>query len=318
MDKKDSSHPAWKHLTAGCFSGVAASFVTTPLDVVKTRLQNQRIPLSPAQSNSIPFLFNAGFVTNGETRNFIPSPKYQGTVPSIYRIWRAEGLRGLYKGLYPTVIGYFPSLGIYFGIYGKSKQFYTNRFPDNPAIAHLISAVTASVFSTTLTNPLWVVRTRMMLREKNDWIGTWPALKKLWRKEGIRGIYSGLGPSLLGVTHVAINFPIYEKLKSWQHERNHTDRLSLLQILECSIVAKICATLTTYPHEVLRTRIQNQRVYHPDYVHYGVIGTAKRMWAQEGIKSFYRGLPTTILRVVPANSITFLTYESVLAFLGSL
>ena len=316
MDKKDTSHPAWKHLTAGCFSGVAASFVTTPLDVVKTRLQNQRIPLTPAQSNLIPFLFNGAFITNNDPRNFIPATKYHGTVPSIYRIWRAEGLRGLYKGLYTTIIGYFPSLGIYFGIYGRSKQFYTHYFPNNPAIAHLVSAVTASVFSTTLTNPLWVVRTRMMLKESNDWIGTWPALKKLWRREGIRGLYSGLGPSLLGVTHVAINFPIYEKLKTWQHERNQSDKLTLMQILECSIIAKICATLTTYPHEVLRTRIQNQRVYHPDYVYYGVIGTAKRMWKQEGIRSFYRGLPTTILRVVPANSITFITYEGVLALLG--
>lgn len=317
MDKKDQNHPAWNHLLAGSLSGVTASFITTPLDVVKTRLQNQSIPKYPFPNGTLPNFFNnnnIGGNGNGETKfNPVGTSRYRGTVPSLWLIWKAEGTRGLYKGLQPTIIGYLPSLGIYFALYGHTKALLMKHF-ENPSLAHLLSAVTASSVSTTVTNPLWVVRTRMMLKEQGEWLGTWPALKKLWFRERWRGLYSGLGPSLLGVTHVAIHFPIYERLKSWQHERLKSEKLGLVQILECSIVSKICATLTTYPHEVLRTRVQNQRMY-KSYL--GVWGTAKKMWREEGLRSFYRGLPTTIFRVVPANSITFLTYEGVLALLTS-
>ena len=39
------------------------------------------------------------------------------------------------------------------------------------------------------------------------------ALVSIWRKEGARALYKGLGPSLIGVTHVVVQFPAYEYLK---------------------------------------------------------------------------------------------------------
>ena len=319
MDRKNQSDSTWLHMLAGGLSGVATSFVTAPLDVVKTRLQNQSIPLNTIGNNvSVPNFFNnnniAGSNVAADTKfNPVGAGKYNGTVPSLWRIWKEEGTRGMYKGLQPTIIGYLPSMGIYFALYGYTKKIFMGHF-ENQTLVHLLSAVTASSVSTTVTNPLWVVRTRMMLKEKGEWLGTWSALKNLWAREQWRGLYSGLGPSLLGITHVAINFPIYERLKTWQHERLQSEQLGLVHILQCSMIAKICATLTTYPHEVLRTRVQNQRMYRS---YLGVWGTAKRMLREEGLRSFYRGLPTTIMRVVPANAITFLTYEGVVAYLSS-
>lgn len=43
---------------------------------------------------------------------------------------------------------------------------------------------------------------------------TWDACRTIWRTEGPRAFYRGLGPSLLGITHVAIQFPLYEQLKA--------------------------------------------------------------------------------------------------------
>ena len=43
--------------------------------------------------------------------------------------------------------------------------------------------------------------------------GTADALFRIAKEEGIAGLYSGLGPSFLGVMHVVIQFPLYEEIK---------------------------------------------------------------------------------------------------------
>jgi len=80
----------------------------------------------------------------------------------------------------------------------------------------------------------------------------------IYRSEGLAAFYSGLAPSLMGVFHVAVQFPLYERLKAWQIEKS-SEPLSASQLLLCSAVSKAVASVTTYPHEVIRTRMQVQR-----------------------------------------------------------
>jgi solute carrier family 25 (mitochondrial folate transporter), member 32 len=307
----------WKHIVAGSMAGASTSFITCPLDVVKTRLQNQSIPkeFQIPRFPSLPSFFaSTPNLKNSNTPDFIPKKIYKGTVPSLWRIWNTEGLAGLYKGIGPTLFGYLPAFAIYFSVYSKAKHSYHDFFygvnnRENSALIHIIAAMTAGASSASFTNPLWVVRTRMMLKEHMDSTTTLQYFKNIWAKEGVRGLYRGLGPSLLGTLHVAIQLPVYEKLKQWQHDRLHSASLDTLHILQCSTLSKIIATVFTYPHEVLRTRIQNQR----GAVNLGIIGTVLRIHKEEGWRSFYRGLSTTIMRVVPASAVTFVTYEYVLS-----
>jgi len=44
---------------------------------------------------------------------------------------------------------------------------------------------------------------------------TGDAFVQIYKTEGIRGFYRGLLPSLFGVSHVAVQFPLYESFKSW-------------------------------------------------------------------------------------------------------
>jgi len=91
----------------------------------------------------------------------------------------------------------------------------------------------------------------------------------MYLHEGLGAFYSGLGPALLGLTHVAVQFPLYERFKKVfvRKEASHfasgknpgeSGEVDFLGILAASVLSKICASSATYPHEVLRTRLQTQ------------------------------------------------------------
>jgi solute carrier family 25 folate transporter 32 len=75
-------------------------------------------------------------------------------------------------------------------------------------------AVTAGVLSDVITNPFWVTRTRIQTLALHSEvrlalnITTVDMMKLIYREEGIVAFYRGLGASFLGLSHVAIQFPL--------------------------------------------------------------------------------------------------------------
>ena len=163
----------------------------------------------------------------------------------------------------------------------------------------------------------------------------------MYTSEGILSFYSGLTPALLGLTHVAVQFPTYEFLKTkftgqgMGEQPAHGESQHWWGILSASVLSKILASSATYPHEVIRTRLQTQRrpvageqflqgmgisatgpkgekplVHTVKYR--GVINTFKTILHEEGWRAFYAGLGTNMMRAVPAATVTMLTYEYVM------
>ncbi|WWD20741.1 hypothetical protein CI109_105217 [Kwoniella shandongensis] len=234
--------PQFHSMTAGAGAGLISSIVTCPLDVVKTSLQAQ-----------------------AHARD---SKGYEGVGLIVRRIWKTSGPTGFYRGLGPTLLGYLPTWGIYFTVYDLVKDrlggwVATGAVPiGSTSVVHIIAAMTAGATGTIMTNPLWVVKTRFMAQaglaaSAHKYRNTLEAIADIYRTEGFRAFYKGLLPSLLGVSHVAVQFPLYEKAKSWA-DKDSEDHSSLSPgtILACSAFSKMFASLATYPHEVLRTRLQ--------------------------------------------------------------
>ncbi|OZJ01978.1 hypothetical protein BZG36_04897 [Bifiguratus adelaidae] len=282
-----------KHSIAGAGAGCVTSIITCPLDVVKTRLQNQGRDLHP------------GVV------------RYRGTLGTLSRIWREEGIRGLYRGLGPTIMGYLPTWAIYFTAYDYCKEALAARLDRHGTdwVVHILAAMTAGATSTTLTNPLWVIKTRFMTQNQSTayhYRNTAHAIATIARTEGIAGFYKGLGPSLIGVSHVAVQFPLYEKLKVWLTPEGQPANTAI--ILCSSSTSKMAASIATYPHEVIRTRLQNQTIKPHKYQ--GILHGIKVIYEEEGFRAFYKGMGTNLLRTVPASALTILTYELLVRELG--
>ncbi|KAL0486268.1 mitochondrial substrate carrier family protein [Acrasis kona] len=172
----------------------------------------------------------------------------------------------------------------------------------------MISAVVSGGITNFFTSPIWVVKTRMQahIGREPKYKSSFHAMRSIYREEGLRSLYRGLVPSFVGLIHVGIQFPFSEELEE------HAN-ISLLNVVLSSSISKLIASIAAYPHEVLRSRFQEHRpsgVSDARSLPYKNLRDAcKRIYNEEGVAAFYRGMGTNLLRVVPAAVITLSVYE---------
>ncbi|KAJ2511954.1 Pyrimidine nucleotide transporter, mitochondrial [Coemansia sp. RSA 1939] len=317
----------WLHFVAGGLAGMAGAVVTSPLDVLRTRQQLYGATFSKIGSNNIHT--QTSFVLR-TLRPLIATGSY------LKDLCVKEGVRGWFAGLGPALMGIVPSRSIQFFTYGNGKRVLTQwNGGRETAVVQLSAAAIAAMVTTTATSPIWMVKTRMQL-QPGKYTGAIGCFFTIVRNEGLSGLYKGTSAAYLGASESAIQWMIYEQLKrvlrsystaasansrQQQHVQGSHDRAKTaaewFEYFGAAATAKLLASVITYPHEVLRTRLRQP----PDdcgVVKYrGLTNTAKIIFAEEGLRGFYGGLTPHLLRTVPNAAIMFLSYELVLYYFGT-
>lgn len=297
------------NLMSGGLAGTVASCLTNPLEVVKTQLQS---------SNTA----SGGALLKGRGHPW--------TIAK--RIFEADGPAGFFRGLPPTLVGIIPSRSAYFYAYQQAKHALDRRAglrEGSPPNA-LLAGLAAGIASNTLTNPIWMVRTRMQLLAdasagQRMYAGYVDAISTIFKQEGIGGFYKGIFASYWGCTEGATQFIIYEQLKTRLTVRENkrraekglkpTTELSKATYFWSAAMAKLCASILTYPHEVARTRLREQ-ARAGIYKYHGMWQTLGLIAKEEGASALYSGMGVHLLKVVPNSAFMFLTYEIVKNWLG--
>jgi solute carrier family 25 folate transporter 32 len=269
-------------------AGFTAGFVSTvslhPLDLVKTRLQ-------------------------------VNETSFRALFPLLGTIRRQEGMRGFYRGMSPNLLGATASWGIYFFWYSHIKDAMNHSNEKLQAVEHLSASALAGLLTSLVTNPVWVVKTRMFTQPVDDpqrYKNVFDGLRRLFVDEGVRGCYRGIVPAMFGVSHGALQFMAYEQLKIYFQK----EKQSTLEYISMAACSKVFATVCTYPYQVVKSRMQTeQKILAGEYS--SVSSTIKSIYRNERMGGFYKGMGVNLIRVLPGTCITFAVYEAMSSFFAS-
>ncbi|KAF1957610.1 mitochondrial carrier [Byssothecium circinans] len=277
---------------AGFSAGVISCLTVHPLDLLKNRLQlNTKTKSRPGDSFRI-----------------------------LRHVIRDEGgARALYRGLWPNMLGNSLGWGLYFLFYGRAKEILQKRrgYGERLGSAEFFGAsIVAGLLTGACTNPIWVVKTRMLERGANHpeaYKSMTEGLTHVYYTRGIRGLWAGFVPSTLGVAHGAVQFAIYERMKQARGESiGGIEKLSNWDFIYMSSGSKLLAGAITYPYQPIRARMQQ---YNAASQYSGLIDVLRKTWKNEGFLAFYKGVVPNTLRVIPTTVVTFVVYENTKFFL---
>jgi len=267
----------------GSIAGATGATFVYPIDLVKTRMQNQR------------------------TGSLIGELMYRNSLDCFKKVIRHEGFKGLYRGLLPQLVGVCPEKAIKLTMNDLVRDKLMTESGDITLASEVLAGATAGASQVMFTNPLEIVKIRLQVAGE---ITTGPKVSavSVIKELGLRGLYKGAKACFLrDIPFSAIYFPVYAhcKLRSADPE---TGVNSLPSLLTSALIAGIPAAYLVTPADVIKTRLQvaarkGQSTYS------GVLDAARKINHEEGFAALFKGGPARIFRSAPQFAVTLFTYE---------
>eukprot|EP00898_Chlorokybus_atmophyticus_P008291 jgi/Chlat1/8463/Chrsp80S07861 len=176
---------------AGLGAGAAVAFVACPTELVKCRLQAQ-------SALAAPVALEAGLAGGAAT---MAAPLYNGPMDVAKQVFMHEGgMRGLYRGMVPTLLREVPGNAAMFGCYEAAKRTIAGG-SDTSGLSQgslLAAGGFAGAMFWASVYPMDVVKSMIQVDDvrKPRFNGTLDALRKVYAAEGVKGLYRGFGPAM--------------------------------------------------------------------------------------------------------------------------
>ena len=145
--------------------------------------------------------------------------RYGGPMDVAKHVFQSQGVKGLFKGLVPTLAREVPGNAVVFGVYEMLKQHFAGgRDTSNLGRGSLMVAggISGAAFWLAVY-PTNVVKSVIQVDDfKNPkFSGSIDAFRKIMALEGVKGLYKGFGPAMArSVPANAVCFLVYEITRS--------------------------------------------------------------------------------------------------------
>uniref|UniRef100_A0A4W3IES2 Solute carrier family 25 member 12 n=1 Tax=Callorhinchus milii TaxID=7868 RepID=A0A4W3IES2_CALMI len=286
----DHRRPIWLQaaesayrFTLGSIAGAVGATAVYPIDLVKTRMQNQR-----------------------STGSFIGELMYKNSFDCFQKVVRYEGAFGLYRGLLPQLMGVAPEKAIKLTVNDFVRDKFYQKDGSIPLMAEILAGGCAGGSQVIFTNPLEIVKIRLQVAGE---ITTGPRVSALsvMRDLGFLGLYKGAKACFLrDIPFSAIYFPVYAHTKIAFTDEHGI--LSPLQLLTAGAIAGVPAASLVTPADVIKTRLQvAARAGQTTYS--GVTDCFRKILREEGYRALWKGAGARVCRSSPQFGVTLLTYE---------
>jgi solute carrier family 25 protein 43 len=166
----------------------------------------------------------------------------------------------------------------------------------------------AGVASRTITSPLDVVKILAQVGTKETKGGFLQSFGNIYKREGLKGFWKGNGIACVRLfPYNAVQFATFTKLKVMMSDPN--GRLSALNAMIAGSLGGIAATCTTYPTDMVKTRLTTSHSDPSKSKYKGILHAFSVIYQEEGLLAFYKGMSTSVIGVVPFAGGTFMAYE---------
>ncbi|XP_062008349.1 mitochondrial arginine transporter BAC2-like [Rosa rugosa] len=175
----------------------------------------------------------------------------------------------------------------------------------------------AGALQSLVLSPVELIKIRLQLQTKTQ-KGPREVAKSIMKAEGLRGLYRGLGITILrdAPAH-GLYFWTYEYMREQLHpDCRKTGEESVQTMLVAGGLAGVASWICCYPLDVVKTRLQAQSAYPPPK-YTGIVDCFRKSVREDGLAVLWRGLGTAVLRAFLVNGAVFAAYEIALRCLLS-
>ncbi|XP_062385529.1 electrogenic aspartate/glutamate antiporter SLC25A13, mitochondrial [Sardina pilchardus] len=267
----------------GSVAGAVGATAVYPIDLVKTRMQNQR-----------------------STGSFVGELMYKNSFDCFKKVVRYEGFFGLYRGLLPQLLGVAPEKAIKLTVNDFVRGKTMLKDGTVPLPFEILGGACAGGSQVIFTNPLEIVKIRLQVAGE---ITTGPRVSALSviRDLGFFGLYKGAKACFLrDIPFSAIYFPCYAHTKASFADED--GRVGPGRMLLAGALAGMPAASLVTPADVIKTRLQvAARAGQTTYT--GVIDCFWKILHEEGPRALWKGATARVFRSSPQFGVTLVTYE---------
>ncbi|KAK4305405.1 hypothetical protein Pmani_022695 [Petrolisthes manimaculis] len=174
---------------------------------------------------------------------------------------------------------------------------------------HLVAGGVAGMVSRTCTAPLDRLKVFLQVHGGKQFKGWTTCFQYMLREGGVRSLWRGNGVNVVKIApESAIKFAAYEQGKRMvmQFGGSKERELTIYERFVAGSFAGGISQTTIYPLEVLKTRLALRKTGQ----YSSIADAAKKIYHQEGLRSFYRGYIPNLLGIIPYAGIDLAVYET--------